>query len=275
MDTLSSTVSRLWERRKELAPGDPDALATVNESIGLLDRGEARVAEIDPASDEVVVHEWLRQAILLLFLLSEVRLTEHGPFEYTDKLELKHGLQAAGVRAVPGASVRRGAFLARGVVLMPSYVNIGAYVGPETMVDTWVTVGSCAQIGARVHLSGGVGIGGVLEPPNARPVVIEDEVLIGSRSMVTQGARVGEGSVLGEGTILNPSIPVIDAWSGEELGRGYVPPWSVAVGAMRRKQYPGGEFFLPCVLVVRHLTPGERHDKALLNDILREHGASA
>ena len=155
MDTLSSTVSRLWERRKELAPGDPDALATVNESIGLLDRGEARVAEIDPASDEVVVHEWLRQAILLLFLLSEVRLTEHGPFEYTDKLELKHGLQAAGVRAVPGASVRRGAFLARGVVLMPSYVNIGAYVGPETMVDTWVTVGSCAQIGARVHLSGG------------------------------------------------------------------------------------------------------------------------
>ena len=275
MDTLSSTVSRLWERRKELAPGDPDALATVNESIGLLDRGEARVAEIDPASDEVVVHEWLRQAILLLFLLSEVRLTEHGPFEYTDKLELKHGLQAAGVRAVPGASVRRGAFLACGVVLMPSYVNIGAYVGPETMVDTWVTVGSCAQIGARVHLSGGVGIGGVLEPPNARPVVIEDEVLIGSRSMVTQGARVGEGSVLGEGTILNPSIPVIDAWSGEELGRGYVPPWSVAVGAMRRKQYPGGEFFLPCVLVVRHLTPGERHDKALLNDILREHGASA
>jgi 2,3,4,5-tetrahydropyridine-2-carboxylate N-succinyltransferase len=158
---------------------------------------------------------------------------------------------------------------------MPSYVNIGAFVGAETMVDTWATVGSCAQIGERVHLSGGVGIGGVLEPPNARPVVIEDEVLIGSRSMVTQGARVGEGSVLGEGTILNPSIPVIDAWSGDELGRGYVPPWSVAVGAMRSKRYPGGEFFLPCVLVVRHLTPGERHDKAMLNDILREHGASA
>jgi 2,3,4,5-tetrahydropyridine-2-carboxylate N-succinyltransferase len=275
MENLSSAVSQLWESRKSLSPGDADALWTVNEAIGLLDRGEARVAEIDPSSGEVVVHEWLRQAILLLFLLSEVRPIEHGPFEYTDKLALKQGLQSSGVRAVPGSSVRRGAFLGRGVVIMPSYVNIGAYVGAETMVDTWATVGSCAQIGVRVHLSGGVGIGGVLEPPNARPVVIEDEVLIGSRSMVTQGARVGQGSVLGEGTILNPSIPVIDAWSGDELGRGYVPPWSVAVGAMRRREYPGGEFFLPCVLVVRHLTPGERHDKAMLNDILREHGASA
>jgi 2,3,4,5-tetrahydropyridine-2-carboxylate N-succinyltransferase len=275
MDNLSSAVEQLWQHRKKLLPGDADALWTVNEAIGLLDRGEARVAEIDPSSHEVVVHEWLRQAILLLFILSEVRPLGHGPFEYTDKLPLKQGLQAAGVRAVPGSSVRRGAFLGRGVVLMPSYVNIGAFVGAETMVDTWATVGSCAQIGERVHLSGGVGIGGVLEPPNARPVVIEDEVLIGSRSMVTQGARVGEGSVLGEGTILNPSIPVIDAWSGDELGRGYVPPWSVAVGAMRSKRYPGGEFFLPCVLVVRHLTPGERHDKAMLNDILREHGASA
>ena len=143
------------------------------------------------------------------------------------------------------------------------------------MVDTWATVGSCAQVGERVHLSGGVGIGGVLEPPNARPVIIEDDVLIGSRSMVTQGARVGKGAVLGEGTILNPSIPVFDAWSGDELGRGYVPPWSVAVSAMRRRQYPSGEFFLPCVLVVRNLTPGERHDKAMLNEILREHGTSA
>jgi 2,3,4,5-tetrahydropyridine-2-carboxylate N-succinyltransferase len=275
MDNLSSAVGQLWERRQELVPGDVEALAVVDEAIDLLDRGEARVAEIDPSSDEVVVHEWLRQAILLLFVLSEVRPLEHGPFEYTDKLALKHGLLAAGVRAVPGASVRRGAFLAGGVVLMPSYVNIGAHVGAATMVDTWATVGSCAQIGARVHLSGGVGIGGVLEPPNARPVIIEDEVLIGSRSMVTQGARVGRGAVLGEGTILNPSIPVVDAWSGEELGRGYVPPWSVAVGAMRRREYPGGEFFLPCVLVVRHLTPGERHDKAMLNEILREHGTSA
>jgi 2,3,4,5-tetrahydropyridine-2-carboxylate N-succinyltransferase len=275
MDDLSAAVSRLWERRQELSSGDAEALEIVNSAVELLDTGGARVAEIDPVSGEVVVHEWLRQAILLLFILSEVEPIEHGPFEYADKLPLKRGFKAAGVRAVPGASARRGAFLGRGVVLMPSYVNIGAYVGAETMVDTWATVGSCAQIGERVHLSGGVGIGGVLEPANARPVVIEDEVLIGSRSMITQGARVGEGCVLGEGTILNPSIPVIDASSGDELGRGHVPPWSVAVSAMRRRDFPGGEFFLPCVLVVRHLTPGERHDKALLNDILREHGALA
>ena len=275
MDDLSSAITQLWERRKDLPPGDAGALEVVEEVIGLLDTGEVRVAEIDPATQEVVVHEWLRQAILLRFALSSLQPVEHGPFEYTDALPLKRDLQAAGVRAVPGSSARRGAFLGRGVVLMPSYVNIGARVGAGTMVDTWATVGSCAQIGARVHLSGGVGIGGVLEPPNVRPVIIEDEVLIGSRSMVTQGARVGQGAVLGEGTILNPSIPVIDAWSGDELGRGYVPPWSVALGAMRRKEYPGGEFFLPCVLVVRHLTPGERHDKAMLNEILREHGGAA
>jgi 2,3,4,5-tetrahydropyridine-2-carboxylate N-succinyltransferase len=142
------------------------------------------------------------------------------------------------------------------------------------MVDTWATVGSCAQIGEQVHLSGGVGIGGVLEPAQAAPVIIEDEVMIGSRSMVTQGARVGRGSVLGEGTILNPTIPVIDADTGEELGRGHVPPWCVAVQAARRRQFPGGEFFLPCVLVLKRLTEGERHDKARLNDILRQHGVS-
>ena len=274
MDDLEAAVGELWNRRQELTPADRDALEVVDRAIDLLDRGEVRVAEIDPVSDEVVVHEWLRQAILLLFKLSELTTVEHGPFEYTDRLPLKHGLAAAGVRALPGSSARRGAFLARGVVLMPSYVNIGARVGAGTMVDTWATVGSCAQIGERVHLSGGVGIGGVLEPPNARPVVIEDEVLIGSRSMITQGARVGRGAVLGEGTILNPSIPVFDSWSGDELGRGYVPPWSVAVGAMRRREFPAGEFFLPCVLVVRHLTPGERHDKAMLNEILREHEGS-
>jgi 2,3,4,5-tetrahydropyridine-2-carboxylate N-succinyltransferase len=157
---------------------------------------------------------------------------------------------------------------------MPSYVNIGARVGAGTMVDTWATVGSCAQIGEQVHLSGGVGIGGVLEPAQAAPVVIEDEVMIGSRCMITQGARVGRGSVLGEGTILNPSIPVIDADTGEELGRGHVPPWSVAVQASRRREFNGGEFFLPCVLVIKRLTEGERHDKAQLNDILRQHGVS-
>src|SRR5208283_507146 len=168
----------------------------------------------------------------------------------------------AGVRAVPGASARWGSFLDRGVILMPSYVNIGARVGAGSMVDTWATVGSCAQIGVQVHLSGGVGIGGVLEPAQAAPVVIEDEVMVGSRCMITQGARVGRGSVLGEGTILNPSIPVIDAETGEELSRGAVPAWSVAVSASRRREFPGGEFYLPCVLVIRRLTEGQRHDKA-------------
>jgi 2,3,4,5-tetrahydropyridine-2-carboxylate N-succinyltransferase len=157
---------------------------------------------------------------------------------------------------------------------MPSYVNIGARVGADTMVDTWATVGSCAQIGARVHLSGGVGIGGVLEPPNAAPVMVGDDAMIGSRCMVTQGARVGEGAVLGEGTILNPSIPVIDAQTGEEISRGMVPAWSVAVGASRRREYPGGDFFLPCVLVIQRLDPGQRHDKAQLETLLRHHQVS-
>ncbi len=157
---------------------------------------------------------------------------------------------------------------------MPSYVNIGAYVGPETMVDTWATVGSCAQIGARVHLSGGVGIGGVLEPPQAAPVIVGDDSLVGSRSMITQGARIGRGCVLGEGSLLNPGIPVIDADTGEELSRGVVPDWSVAMSATRPRRYPGGEFGLPCLLVVRRLTEGERYEKSRLNEILREHGVA-
>jgi 2,3,4,5-tetrahydropyridine-2-carboxylate N-succinyltransferase len=274
MSDLESSVDELWSTASDLSPDNVDALEVVTAAIGLLDRGEARVAEIDPATDEVVVHEWLKRAILLFFRLRSMETVEVGPFEYADKLPLKHDYAASGVRVVPGASARWGSFLDRGVICMPSYVNIGARVGAGTMVDTWATVGSCAQIGEQVHLSGGVGIGGVLEPPQAAPVVIEDEVNIGSRSMITQGARVGRGSVLGEGTILNPSIPVIDAETGEELGRGHVPPWSVAVPASRRRQFSGGEFFLACVLVLRRLTEGERHDKAQLNAILREHGVS-
>jgi len=271
VDQLRAEVEELWSRRSELSSSDTDARRALVEAIGLLDRGEVRVA--DPESG--IVNEWLKRAILLWFLVSEVTTTELGPFEYADKVPLKHDFAAAGVRVVPGASARWGSFLGRGVILMPSYVNIGAWVGPGTMVDTWATVGSCAQIGARVHLSGGVGIGGVLEPPNAVPVIVEDDVMVGSRSMLTQGARVGRGSVLGEATILNPSIPVIDGETGEELSRGVVPPWSVAVTAMRRRELPGGEFFLPCVLVLKRLTEGERHDKSKLNEILRTHGVSA
>jgi 2,3,4,5-tetrahydropyridine-2-carboxylate N-succinyltransferase len=274
MRDLSKAIDELWAAREHLSPDDGKARGVVAEAVGLLDTGKERVAEIGP-DGAIFVHEWLKEAILLWFLLSEVATVEVGPFEYADKIPLKKGFEAAGVRVVPGASARWGCFLERGVILMPSYVNIGARVGAATMVDTWATVGSCAQIGARVHLSGGVGIGGVLEPPNAVPVVIEDDVLVGSRSMVTQGSRIGRGAVVGEGTILNPSIPVLDGETGEELSRGIVPPWSVAVGAMRRRELPGGEFFLPCVLVLRRLSEGERHDKARLNDILRSHGVSA
>jgi len=274
MADLEDRIEALWNRAGELTPSDSAALDVVNEAVGLLDSGEARVAEVDPSTDQVVVHQWLKHAILLLFRLRSMETIELGPFEFADKLPLKHDFASAGVRVVPGASARWGSYLAPGVICMPSYVNIGARVGAGTMVDTWATVGSCAQIGEQVHLSGGVGIGGVLEPAQAAPVVIEDEVMIGSRAMITQGARVGRGSVVGEGTILNPTIPVIDAETGEELSRGHVPPWSVAVQASRRRDFPGGEFFLPCVLVLKRLTEGQRHDKAQLNDILRTHGVS-
>jgi len=272
--TLEGSIHELFARIGEVTPRDAEQVALIEEAIGLLDSGEARVAEVDPASDEVVVHEWLKEAILLYFRVREMETTDLGPFEFHDRIPLKHGYEKLGVRVVPGASARYGSYLAPGVVLMPSYTNIGARVGEKTMVDTWATVGSCAQIGANVHLSGGVGIGGVLEPPNATPVVIEDDALVGSRCMITQGARVGRGAVIGEGTILNPSIPVIDGESGEELSRGVVPPWSVAVGAYRRRELPGGEYFLPCVLVLRRLAEGERHDKAQLNEVLRAHGVS-
>jgi len=274
MADLQASIEELWERKGELTPKDTDAGRIVDEAIELLDSGQARVAEVDPATDEVVVHEWLKKAILMLFSLRGMETNEYGPFEYADKLPLKKDFAAAGVRVVPGASARWGSFLSRGVVLMPSYVNIGAWVGENSMVDTWATVASCAQIGARVHLSGGVGIGGVLEPPNAVPVVIEDDAFIGSRCMVTGGARVGQGAVLSAGSFLDPSIPVIDAETGEEISRGVVPSWCVAIRASRRRAYPGGEFFIPCVLVIKRLNEGERHDKAQLNEVLREHGAS-
>jgi 2,3,4,5-tetrahydropyridine-2-carboxylate N-succinyltransferase len=271
MADLRAQIDELWELRGELSPDDGDARATVLEAVTLLDTGEARVAEVDPTTDEVVVHQWLKQAILLLFRLNRMETGELGAMEYHDKIPLKRGFAEAGVRVVPGASARFGSFLEAGVILMPSYVNIGAWVGGGTMVDTWATVASCAQIGRNVHLSGGVGIGGVLEPPNAKPVVVEDDCMIGSRCMITQGARVGRGSVLGEATVLNPGIPVIDAETGEEVSRGHVPPDSVVVRADRRREFPGGDFFLPCALIIRSIQPGEREH---LNDILRESGVA-
>ncbi len=271
---LEATITSLWDHRDDIEALMPrsQALEAVNETIALLDSGVLRVAEL--ADGDVVVHSWLKQAILLMFRLRDMETTELGPFEYVDKVPLKHDYAAARVRVVPGASARWGSHLEPGVVMMPSYVNIGARVGAGTMVDTWATVGSCAQIGARVHLSGGVGIGGVLEPPQAAPVFVGDDTMIGSRCIVAEGARVGQGVVLGAGAILTGSIPVIDAQTGAELSRGVVPDWCVAVSATRSRTFAGGEFGLPCVLVVKRLTEGERHDKAQLNDILRDHGVA-
>lgn len=273
MADLQATIEDLWERRADLQPGDADANRSVVEAVRLLDMGEARVAERGP-DGKPIVHQWLKQAILLYFKQSEMATMELGPFEYADKIPLKRDYQASGVRVVPGASARFGAFLDRGVVMMPSYVNIGARVGKNTMVDTWATVGSCAQIGDNVHLSGGVGIGGVLEPPEAVPVLVGDDCLIGSRCVVAAGARVGDGVVLGAGCILTGSIPVVDAATGQEVGRGEVPSWCVAVAATRPRSFEGGEFGLPCVLVIKHLDPGDRHSKSKLNEILRDHGAA-
>ncbi len=274
IEALEKAIRGLWEARETTDFSDKEIRDVVVRTVGLLDSGRLRVAEVDPDSGDVVVHDWLKQAILLTFRVFAMESYEVGPFEFVDRLPLKHGYEKMGVRALPGSSARWGSHLESGVVLMPSYVNIGAWVGAGTMVDTWATVGSCAQIGSDVHLAGGVGIGGVLEPPNAVPVVIEDGAFIGSRCMIIEGARVGKNSVLGAGVILSPSIPVIDARTGEELGRGRVPDHCVAVSASRRRDYPGGEFFLPCVLVIKRLEPGERHDKVALNDILRLHGVA-
>ncbi len=270
MADLQATIEELWARRDELGPDDADARAAVEEAIDLLDRGEARVAEVG-ADGEVVVHQWLKQAILLLFRLNRIETTELGPFEYADKLPLKTGYEAAGVRVVPGASARRGSFLDRGVILMPSYVNIGARVGAGTMVDTWATVGSCAQIGANVHLSGGVGIGGVLAPPGARPGIIEDHAFIGSRCIVVEGTLVGEGAVLGAGVTITSATRIIDVTGPEAIEhRGFVPPRSVVIPGYRVKSFPAGDYGVPVALII-----GERKrstdEKTSLEDALREH----
>ena len=272
-DALKARIEELWAGRDGLSHDDTEAVATIHAAIDLLDTGAARVAESDTEGG-VVVNEWLKLAILLLFRVSEMETIEMGPFEFADKIPLKTDWIARQVRVVPGAQARWGSYQGPGVVMMPSYTNIGAYVGDNTMVDTWATVGSCAQIGRNVHLSGGVGIGGVLEPANAVPVVIGDDCLIGSRCIVAEGARVGDGVVLGAGAVLTASIPVIDAASGDELSRGVVPDWCVAVQATRPRTFGGGEFGLPCVLVLKYLDPGERHDKSALNDVLRTHGVT-
>ncbi|HEX9552311.1 MAG TPA: 2,3,4,5-tetrahydropyridine-2,6-dicarboxylate N-succinyltransferase [Streptosporangiaceae bacterium] len=271
--SLPDKIDQLWEDRANLTPQDTAASDAITAAVDLIDSGQVRVAWLDPDSDAVVVDERAKRAILLAFRVLPMVQSQVGDFRYHDRVPLTSRLD--GVRTVAGAIVRWGAYVAPGAVLMPSFVNIGAYIGSGTMVDTWATVGSCAQIGKNVHLSGGVGIGGVLEPPNAVPVVVEDDVFIGSRCMVVSGARVRAGAVLGAGTILTPTTHVIDVQSGQELQMGEVPAWSVCVGGTRARTFPGGEFGMPCVLVLKRLTAGDRHDKASLNDVLRDHGVNA
>ena len=271
MGDLKARIEALWQTGDALDVDDPEVIATVHEAIDALDSGSARVAQLGE-SGEVEVNRWCKYAVLLLFRISRISTVECGPFEYADKLPLKTDYAARGVRVVPGALARWGSYQAPGVVMMPSFVNIGAYVGENSMVDTWATVGSCAQIGRNVHLSGGVGIGGVLEPPQAEPVIVADECLIGSRCIVAEGARVGEGTVLGAGAVLTGSVPVIDTQTGEEISRGVVPPWCVAVAGTRPRSFAGGDFGLPAVLVIKRLEEGQRHDKSELNQILRDHG---
>ena len=244
MSELEQQIQKLWEHRGDLTAVMPesDARDAIHAAINLLDGGEARVAE--PAGERVIVHQWLKQAILLLFQISKMETIELGPFEYADKIPLKHNYEEAGVRVVPGGSARWGSYVGRGAILMPSYVNIGAYVGAETMVDTWATVGSCAQIGERVHLSGGVGIGGVLEPAQAAPVVVGDDSLVGSRSMITwRGRKVLRAR---RGRPSNPgsrsSTPVTETSLAGAWSLTGVSPWSVSTPPRR---YPGGEFGLP------------------------------
>ena len=265
MADLASTIDELWNNRDSLSAADTDAVASVGQAIALLDSGEARVAELG-ADGEPIVHQWLKHAILLYFRLSQMATIELAPFEYADKIPLKRDFAASGVRVVPGASARYGSFLDRGVVMMPSYVNIGARVGANTMVDTWATVGSCAQIGKNCHLSGGVGIGGVLEPLQANPVIIEDNCFIGARSEVVEGVIVGTGAVLSMGVFISATTKVVDRATGQ-IHIGKVPPYSVVVpgniggGPDRPSTY--------CAVIVKTVDERTR-SKTSINELLRD-----
>jgi len=241
---------------------------TTEETIEALDRGEIRVAE--KVDGEWRVNEDAKAAILDYFRIRKVEPIEVGPYQYLDKIPLKHNYVELGVRVVPPATARYGSFLSRGVVMMPSYVNIGAWVGPNTMVDTWATVGSCAQIGADVHLAGGVGIGGVLEPVQARPVIVEDGAFIGSRCILVEGVVVGERAVLAPNVSLTGSVPVIDVTGDEPVEhRGYVPPNAVVVPGTRPKEFPAGTYNLSCALIIGWRS-AQTDLKTSLNDVLRE-----
>jgi 2,3,4,5-tetrahydropyridine-2-carboxylate N-succinyltransferase len=276
LDTLRKTIDDAYEHGGH---GTPDAIEAVDAALDLLDRGEVRIAERTGVDDEGAsrweVNQWLKRAVLLSFRQRSMETIEVGPYEYRDKVPLKHGYEEAGVRVVPPAVVRHGAYVEAGAVLMPSYVNIGAWVGSGTMVDTWATVGSCAQVGRNVHLAGGVGIGGVLEPPGARPVIVEDDAFLGSRCVVTEGVVVERGAVLGPGVRLTASVPIIDVTGPQPVThRGRVPANAIVLPGTRPKQFPAGEFHLSCALIVGQRS-ASTDTKTSLNDALREHGVGA
>ncbi len=271
LERWQATVERGWTG--ELPLDDAGLRGAVEGTIAALDAGHVRVAS-PPASEdgEWTTHAWIKEAILLYFRMRVSEPVRAGDLEFFDKVPVKRNLEATGVRVVPPGIARYGSFLEKGVILMPGYVNIGARVGEGSMVDTWATVGSCAQVGARVHLSGGVGIGGVLEPPQAAPVVIEDDCFVGSRSIVVEGVRVRTGAVLGAGVVLTASTPIVDVRGSEAVElRGVVPPRAVVIPGFRPKKFPAGPFGTPCALVIG--TRSESTDrKTSLNDALREFG---
>ncbi|REC63662.1 MULTISPECIES: 2,3,4,5-tetrahydropyridine-2,6-dicarboxylate N-succinyltransferase [Chryseobacterium] len=268
--SLQQTIENIWDNRELLQ--NEDSQKAIREVISLLDSGELRVAE--PTENGWQVNEWVKKAVVMYFPIQKMETIEVGPFEFHDKIPLKKNYAEKGVRVVPHAIAREGSFVASGVIMMPSYVNIGAYVDSGTMVDTWATVGSCAQIGKNVHLSGGVGIGGVLEPLQAAPVIIEDDCFIGSRCIVVEGVHVEREAVLGANVVLTASTKIIDVTGSEPIEiKGRVPARSVVIPGSYTKQYPAGEYQVPCALII-----GQRKEstdkKTSLNDALRENNVA-
>ncbi len=266
MDSLQLKINQAYDDNSLI--GEASTIEAVHETMALLDTGKIRVAE--PTATGWQVNEWVKKAILLFFKIRKMETIQCGPFEYHDKIPLKKNFAAQGVRVVPQALARYGSFIESGAILMPSYVNIGAYVGSGSMIDTWATVGSCAQIGRQVHLSGGVGIGGVLEPPQAAPVIIEDHAFIGSRCIVVEGVRVGSEAVLGANVVLTQSTHIIDVTGKKPVTyRGEVPSRSVVIPGSYNKEFPAGTYQVPCALIIG--TRKESTDKKVsLNDTLRD-----
>jgi 2,3,4,5-tetrahydropyridine-2-carboxylate N-succinyltransferase len=264
-------IDLVWEDRSLL--NDQEVQSEILKTIDLLDKGLIRVAE--PSGDRWIVNEWIKKAVILYFPISKMETFEAGPMEFHDKIPLKKNYKALGIRVVPHAIARYGSYLAPGVIMMPSYVNIGARVEEGTMVDTWATVGSCAQIGKNVHLSGGVGIGGVLEPIQAAPVIIEDNCFIGSRCIIVEGAHIGKEAVLGANVVITNSTKIIDVTSEARTEyRGYVPPRSVVIPGSFMKMYPAGEFNIPCAMIIG-IRKESTDKKTSLNEALRENDVSA